>query len=253
MTEHDQNQPTADAESTQSADSETSGTSIDSPHPDPGDARESWYRRLQRWTVASPERTANLIVAIAALVIAGVAAFAAVQSLNVSSQALSDQTASDKMARDLEIRAFASKVVLWPEATAASGKADLFPSILHVQNLNNEPLGATSIIIGVNDDVQFGSDGFAFTDKFSWREAYTLGRMAPCSETVIDNGNGSVGRDPGLFFIDNNDLMWYQSYSGLLVQIQLSPSQLSGFYNDLADAPVFPRSRVVSKLLSGCS
>jgi hypothetical protein len=104
---------------------------------------------VQKWIVTNPERAANLVVAISAVVIAGVAAFAAIQSLNVASQALFDQTANDTMTRDLQTQSFASKVVLWPQATAASGTADLFPSILHVQNLNNEPLGGTSLILGV--------------------------------------------------------------------------------------------------------
>lgn len=252
MPENDSDQPTGDAESKQSVESAASATSSESPDPEPRDARGSWHRRLLKWTVARPETAANLVVAIAVLVVAAVSAFAAIQSLNVASKALSDQTATDKMTSDLTIRSFASKVVLWPEATAVFG--DLFPSILHVQNLNDAPLGASSIIIGANFDLQFGSDGFAFTNRFSFRQAFTLGRMSPCQEYVINNANGSLGRTPGLFFVDNKDLIWYQSYNGLLIQIELSGDQLTHLYQDLSNAPVLPRSQVNSQLLSsGCS
>lgn len=254
MPEHHSDQPTADAESKQSVESAASATSSESTHPEPRHTRHSWYRRLLKWMVARPERSASLVVAIAALVVAAVSAFAAVQSLNVASNALSDQTATDKMTSDLTIRSFASKVVLWSESTAASGTTDLFPSILYVQNLNNAPLGATSIIIGANFKPQFGSDGFGFTNTFSFQQAFTLGRMSPCSQYVINNANGSVGRTPGLFFVDNNDLAWYQGYTGVLMQIELSSNQLAHLYQDLSNAPVLPRSQADFGLLSsGCS
>jgi hypothetical protein len=216
-----------------------------------------WYRRLWKWALDHPEGSAGLasaVAGLAAVVVAAISVFVAVRSLDVASQALKDQTASDRMNRDLQTRSFASKVSLWGETTAISGPAATTPDTFHVQNLNNAPLGAVWLITGVHANVQFHNDGLAFSNTLSWQYAYTLGKMAPCSTMAVDYRKyGRTRNDVSLVFIDDNDLEWYQEPSGVLVQLQLSPSKLKQFLPELFHAPWFPRNRIVSQLLTGCS
>jgi len=170
---------------------------------EPAAKSSSWYRRLWKWARTHPDNATNLALGIDAIVTAAVSAIAAIASLYIASQALKDQTSSDQLTRDTQIRSFASKVSLSGASAALSGPAVTIPNILNIDNLNNEPLGSSPLIIGANVNVQFSSDGFAYSNAISWSSAYTLGRMGPCSETTLQVNNGAgtdVGKDLGLIF-----------------------------------------------------
>jgi hypothetical protein len=101
--------------------------------PEASAGQASLYRRLQGWASSHPEAAATHLLIVATIIVAVVTAFFAIRSLGVASKALQDQTASDRMANDLQARAFASKVSLWGETTAVNGPVATVPDILHVE------------------------------------------------------------------------------------------------------------------------
>lgn len=253
MAERDQQPPVGEQSEPVGSGADNGGTTAASP--EPASESASRYGRLRKWVRAHPEKAGNLALGIGAIVTAAASVIVAIVSLYVASQALNDQRASDQLARDTQIRSFASKVSLSGASAALSGPAATIPDVLNIENLNNEPVGATYLVIGVNANVQF-SDGLAYTNAISWRNVFNLSRMGPCSKMTlqVNNGTGTdVGNDPELIFIDDNDLIWYREASGVLVQLILNPVQLKQFFAYLSNAPVFSRSQVNYQNLTSCS
>jgi hypothetical protein len=249
----EQEQQPSDREQGKPSGSEVGPVSPAPASPGPSAAKSvPWSRRLRRWAATHPESAASLALGIAALVTAAVSTFAAVQSLNVASQALQAQTAGDQMARDTQNRVFASKVSLWGSTTALTGPASFTLDTLYVQNLNNEPLPASWLITGVQANVQFSADGFAYVNAISWSRAFILGKMGPCEEMTMNQASG-VGSGPSLIFVDDSALIWYQENSGVLAQVELPPSQLKQFYASIMSVPEYPRDMIMYQQLAECS
>ena len=207
--------------------------------------------RLRKWIVTNPEKAGSLALGLGALTTAVVSAIVAILSLYVALQALNHQTASDQANRDVQIQSFASKVSLVGESD--NGGAP--PTALILEDLNNAPLAVSALIIGANANVQFSSDGSAYITAISWRNAYKIDGLAPCSQYTLNiSADSDNARNySGLIFSDDNNLTWYREGDGLLVQVLLQPAQQSNLLAKLAHVPLFLSTDYSYKTFTGCS
>jgi hypothetical protein len=69
-------------------------------------------------------------------------------------------------------------------------------------------------------------------------QSFPAGKDGTCENVTLSQVT-NVGGDPGLLFIDDNALIWYQQPSGVLVQAKLF-SRINHFFESIEHAPEFP-------------